>query len=260
MEDKSILTEQNFGNDARRQIKKLSAENKRLLHENEQLKNELHELQGKLPRNSHADKYHTPLQRRADSEYMYSKRNYLSFSLARLKHTSLFSIYRRVIALFRRYSFITTSLKVFSVIFLFVEATLLVLVSTSAFIASITFTLLLSQIFMLFTAFSRRKHNEKNTELMRDKNITVFFPPRERAFDYDSFLCGFARDQAGRDNSAVVIVSPYSINSLGLERSKKSYFICRKDGKNIILVRKSYYFSLKRNVLDKVSASVTEIY
>ena len=46
MEDKSILTEQELGNDAKRQIKKLSAENKRLLRENEQLKNELNELQG----------------------------------------------------------------------------------------------------------------------------------------------------------------------------------------------------------------------
>ena len=60
--------------DAKRRIKKLAAENKRLTREKEQLKKELDELQGKSPKKVHSDKYHSLLEQRAESEYMYSKR------------------------------------------------------------------------------------------------------------------------------------------------------------------------------------------
>ncbi len=260
MEDKNLPSPQSPDLEARRTIKELAAENRRLSHENDELKKELSELRGKPNRKTHSDKYQALLERRSDVEYMYSKKNYPAFMCAQLKHTSFFHIYNRVITVFRRYSFITTSLKVFSIVFLLIEATLLVFVSTSVFIASLLSILFFSQIFALFTVFSRRRHNRENSERLKGKKVCVFFPPRDRAFDYGSYFSGLVREASKGEDKIAVIVSPYTIKSVGLDKSRHIYFICRGDGKNVLLVRRNYWFSMKKRVVDKVCASVTEIY
>lgn len=260
MNDKNLPTAQSADLEARRAIKSLAAENRRLRHENDELKKELSELRGKPAPKSRSDKYLASLERRADVEYMYSKKNYPAFVLAQLKHTSFFHIYNRVITVFRRYSFITTSLKVFSIVFLLIEATLLVLVSTSAFIASVLSILLFSQIFAFLTFFARRRYNRVNAERLKGKKVSVFFPPRDRAFDYGSYFSGLVREASEGEDSVAVIVSPYALKTTGLDKSRHIYFICRDDGKNVLLVRRSYWFSMKKRVVDKVCSSVTEIY
>lgn len=246
--------------EARREIRRLTVENRRLTREIDALKNEIDELEDKSSRRSRLNKYQTSLKRCAENEYMFSKRNSFSFLLTQLKFTSFFQIYRRALTIFRRYSFITTSLKVFSIIFLFVEASILVLISTSAFIMSLIFTLFISQLFTFFTLLTRKRYNRRNTELMRGKSVCIFFPTKERAFDYDSFFQGFVREEANKENSVAVIVSPYLFNSVGLEHSKKIYYYCREDGENILLVRKRYYFTLRKKVISQVASNVTEIY
>lgn len=246
--------------EARREIRRLTVENRRLTREIDALKNEIHELEDKSSIRLRLNKYQTSLKRCAENESMFSKRNSFSFLLAQLKSTSFFQIYRRALTIFRRYSFITTSLKVFSIIFLFVEASLLVLISASAFIMSLIFTLFISQLFAFFTVLTKKRYNKKNTELMRGKNISIFFPPKERAFDYDSFFHGFVREEAEKENSVAVIVSPFLFNSAGLEHSKKIYYYCREDGKNILLVRRRYYFTLRKKVISQVACNVKEIY
>ena len=255
---RSVMTAQ-AKSDVNGQLRKLTAENRRLQREIDSLKNELNAYQGKSEFRKNSDKYYHVLQNRSQAEYMYSKKNFVSFLFAQIKTTSFFNIYRRVVNAFRRYSFITTSLKIFSIIFLFVEASLLVLVSTSAFVASLVFTLLVSHIFVGATIFTRKKYNTLNKDLLNQKNVYIFFPPKKRAFDHYSYFNGFVREQA-KNNSVVVIVSPYVFSSTGLEHSKKAYSCCRSDGENVILVRRSYYFTLKKKVIEKVATSVTEIY
>lgn len=246
--------------EARREIRRLTVENRRLTREIDALKNEIDELEDKNSKRPRLNKYQASLKRCSENEYMFSKRNSFSFLLAQLKFTSFFHIYRRALTIFRRYSFITTSLKVFSIVFLFIEASVLVLVSTSAFIISLIFTLFISQLLTLFTFFIRKRYNKRNTELMQEKNVCIFFPPKERAFDYDSFFQGLVREEAEKENSVSVIVSPFLFSSVGLEHSKKMYYYCRNDGKNILLVRRRYYFTLRKKVISQVAANVKEIY
>ncbi len=251
---------QNTKDDIKNQLRRLTAENRRLSRENDALKNEIDSLQGKQSKRNVLNKYQYALKHRSEAECMYSKKNFASFLFTQLKFTSFFHIYTQVINIFRRYSFITTSLKVFSLIFLFFEASLLVVLSTSAFVASLIFTLFLSHLFTVLTIFARKKYNKINKEALTEKNITIFFPPKERAFDHDSFFNKFVKDEANGINSHIIIVSPYVFKSIGLDHSKKLYFCYRNDGENIILVRRGYYFSLRKNVINKVAKSVKEIY
>ena len=102
-------------------IKKLTAENSRLRRENDDLKKELNEFYGNSSRKKHSDKYKHALDVRSHVEYTFSKRSYISYLYAHLSHTSFFNIYRRVLRFVRRYSLITTTLKIASVIFLTAE-------------------------------------------------------------------------------------------------------------------------------------------
>ena len=117
MQDKNISSENLTENELKTRLQHLSEENERLAREVTELKNELREYKGKSAWHSRDDKYQHALRHRADTEYMFSKNNYASFLFAQLKCTSFFQIYKRAVNAFRKYSFITTSLKVFSIIF-----------------------------------------------------------------------------------------------------------------------------------------------
>ena len=246
--------------DAKRQIRKLTVENRRLCREIDNLKNELEEFKGKGVKSAKKNKYFSSLKHGADNEELFSKKNYFSFAFANIKHTSLFQTYRRIVNFVRRYTFITTSLKIVSVLFVFFETAALFLISTSAFVVSVPLTILSSQILAFFTVFTRKKHTKINHKLIEGKDVVIFFPSKSRAFDSGSFFSRFVTESASNEKTVAIIVSPYMIRSTGLNQSKKMYYVSRTDGKNILLIRRSYYFTLKKKCIDKASSSVTEIY
>ncbi|MBO5204000.1 MAG: hypothetical protein J6B72_05255 [Clostridia bacterium] len=241
-------------------IKKLYAENRRLNRELDLIKKELDALEGRRSKKSAVDRYHSNFEHGTSNEFLFSKKNYFSYIYSTIRRTSIFKIYKRIIDVIRRYTFITTSLKVISFIFVFIEASVILVVSTSAFIISLVITLLASHVLIIFTLFNKKKCDDRNKELIKNKNVTVLFPPKGRAFEYDSYFSGFVCDTASGNDNVSIIVSPYSISSQGLHHSHKKYYNSRSDGNNIILVRRHYYFSLRRNIIDPLAKSVTEIF
>ena len=246
--------------EARRAIRALSIENRQLKRENEALKRDIGELRSSGASFKPVGKYQSALKRGADSEYMFKKRSYITHLWAQLTRTSFFSVYKSVINFIRRYTFITTSLKVVSMLFLFIETTALLVISTSALIVSLVITLLVSQVLMVLTFFTRKKHNKRNTALLLGKQVYVFFPPKERAFDHGSYFAHFVSDIASREDCIAVVVSPYMLKSTGIEKSRKPYYISRLDGQDILLVRRHYYFTLRKKIIDVHTSSLTEIY
>ena len=260
MTKKNVRVSEMSHSDAKKHIRKLTVENRRLSREIDELKREIDELNGKGGKWQKQGKYQSALKRRADYEDMFSKRNFFSFAFSHLKHTSFFSLYKKMISIFRRYTFLTITLKIASVLFLLVETAALFVISTSAFFISIVLTFITSYIFAFLTIFVRHKSNRENIEILKDKNVTVFFPPKERAFDLDSYFAGFAKSIVENKNSAVVIVSPFTMKTIGLNGSKKKYFASRLDGENILIVRRYYYFTLRNKIIERYSSHITEIY
>ncbi len=260
MANKNIRLNDMSQADARKYIRKLTVENRRLNREIDGLKREIDELNGKGEKRRKRNKYQAFLDSRSDCENMFSKRNYFSFMLTNIKQTSIFNIYKKFVYFIRKYTFLTTTIKIASILFLFVETAALFVISTSAFFIFAILTFLTSNTLAFFTLFVRKRSNRENTEIISGKKVTVFFPPKERAFDIGSYLTGFAEEQAKNENSVVIIVSPYIFKSTGFNASKKKYYASRMDGENILLVRRYYYFTLKKNIIDKYSSQVTEIY
>ena len=240
-------------------IKELTAENSRLRRENDDLKKELNEAYGNSSRTKHSDKYKHALDMRSQLEYTFSKKSYISYLYAHLSHTSFFNIYRRILRFVRRYSLFTTTLKIASVVFLTVETAALFVISSSALFVSIIMALIASQIVGLFTVFIRHEHVRHNKIFLKNKNVTVFFPHKS-SIGRSDFFRGYVNECANQNNSAVIVVSPFVFNGIGVSGNKKRFGICRYDGENVLIVRRSYYFLLKELVIDKVCKSVTEIY
>ncbi len=244
----------------KKQMRKLTIQNKKLTREVDNLKQEIEMLQGKGGRLWGTGKYRSAFRQRADNEAMFSKKSYTSFIWSHLMHTSFVNIYKRILSYIRRYAFITMTIRILTVVFVFVETILLFVISTSAFIISILITFILSHILMLLSVFTRKEQNRKNRVLFADKDIVIFFPPKNRAFEENSYFRFLIEDCASKKNCAVLLVSPFLINSKGIYSSKKPYHSLRVDSKNVFLVRRSYYFALRKKVINDLARSITEIY
>ncbi|MBQ8345954.1 MAG: hypothetical protein IJY42_06800, partial [Clostridia bacterium] len=68
------------------------------------------------------------------------------------------------------------------------------------------------------------------------------------------FLMENAKDLASR-GKAVVVVSPYRISPKGLNGSRKLYFTAREEFPAVYLIRRYYFFSFRKHVLDQTQTA-----
>ena len=111
----------------------------------------------------------------------------------------------------------------------------------------------------LGAALRSRDMNRIMRKALEGRHLRVFFPPRGASWDSDSFFMRQARDMAREDGVAVVIVSPYSLSRRGAGK-KRFFFTARKDGENLYIVRRHYFFTFRKKVMDVVDPNVTVIY
>lgn len=159
---------------------------------------------------------------------------------------SIYVYARRVIDWFRRFRLVAFLIRIFTLFFTLLQTGAAILLSTLLFLVALP--LLLSLLLgILLTAFLESgRSNRLLLEATRDKQVYVLFPTKEP----NVFFIANARSLATRENACVIVVSPYWISSRGLS---KGYFYCtsRKEEKNIYLIRRYYFFSLRKNVLEK---------
>lgn len=110
---------------------------------------------------------------------------------------------------------------------------------------------------MLALMRSRRMNRILKKELS-GKRVRVLVPPRGQSPDGSSFFARNARAMAA-DGVAVVVVSPYLLSRRGLG-GKGGFFTARCEAPGLYLVRRHYFFILRRRVLDAMEQDLTMIY
>lgn len=192
---------------------------------------------------------------------MDSATGYVDYLLRCLKISDYYTTWNKLIKYFRRFRLLRTVYR----IILFI----LTLLRTSAFIILITLVLTVAIplsvfAFLAFPLISWIRafgYNKKMLSLISKKDIYVFFPPRSDAFVKSGFLFNNALDLAERRNGLALIVSPYYLSSAcpkGFQ--KKFYTNCLVNSSKVVVVRRYYYFNLKRKILSKYSNSLNLIY
>ena len=89
--------------------------------------------------------------------------------------------------------------------------------------------------------------------------IRILVPPSKAALAEGSFFRANACAMAAEKGVTVLVVSPYLLSARGLG-GRGGYFTARKEADGLYLVRKHYFFILRRRVLDTLKCPTTLIY
>lgn len=187
---------------------------------------------------------------RVENSLLSESRNLWDFSQRLIKGTLAFRIWERCAKYVRRFRIITTVFRVFPWILLAISTnTLLYVIAAMAVIFAPP--LLIGLLSFAGSALIRyKKVNEQMTRHLSGKTVFVLFPTRDGEFAEAHFWRANARELASHPSSAVVVVSPFLLSPRGLEEGR-FYLNMRSDGDNLFLVRRHYFFSLRKHVLTR---------
>lgn len=241
-------------------IKELKAENRHLRHEVAALKGELESSQDRLLRRKTTAPHQALLSHQAQNEILFSKKRYFTYIIQLFSSTSIFNIYKKILAFLRRYSFISTTLKIVVAVLTVLQTSAIFVIATSASFLSIPFILVISYGVFFLAHINRKRNDAVNKKLLAHKKIFVFFPPKKRALSPESYFSGMVEEISRESDHICIVVSPHFWRNRGLFGNKKHYRFSRAESESILLVRRQYYFMLKKNILNESSNEITEIY
>lgn len=189
-----------------------------------------------------------------------SSRGYLGYVASSVKGTSVWSFFRKGIRHFRRFRLLSFLFRMATKIAVFAESGVALVAWLSFSLFMLPFILVLAIVTFIIGIFRSRKTNGILLEKLRDKKVYVLFADRKQLpknRDQESFLRKNAEDLA-RDGSVVVVVSPYYFSSRGLGEDR-AYVTARREFEGVYIVRKNYFFMLRRRVIKTVAAEIVVI-
>lgn len=237
----------------------LQKENRHLRRQVEALKKELAEQRGERLTESEERPIERLFKHQASNGILYAKKGFLAYLYALIRHSFAFRLYFRILTYIRRFRFLTYTVTLLGYILAFAEAGALLLLSTSALVITLPLSVAISQILFLLSLVDRRKANQVNAQLLKNKRVILLFPPRH-GLKPNSYLAGMAREYAEDPNTVSIVVSPFLLSDKGLTQQRKHYWVSRIEGERILLIRRSYYFTLKKQFFDTLCTDITEIY
>ena len=176
-----------------------------------------------------------------------SRRFFLHDLYDRLRATPLYLHWSHLLAAMRRFRAVALTLRILTFLFAALQTGTLVLLSATLLLLVLPL-LLLSALGVLFSAaLASRRANRCLSRELADRCVYVIFPPSLNS----RFLHLHVTDLRQRGYS-VNVVSPYLFSTTGLFK-KGFYTTVRREDHSIFLVRRYYFFSLKRKVLAKRS-------
>ena len=91
------------------------------------------------------------------------------------------------------------------------------------------------------------------------RHLYVFAVSDENSLKAGSFFRGNAHMLADQPDCAVLVVSPHNIGTDGLG-GKGFYLTARQECPHLYIVRRHYFFNLRRRVLRQTDAHMTVVY
>lgn len=243
----------------KKSIDTLQKENHRLRRQVEALKRELAEQKGEPLSDTAQTKSERFFKNQAINGALYNKKGILAYLYGWLRHSVAFRLYLLVFTYLRRFRFLTYTIAIFSYVLVFIEAAALLLLSTSALVIALPLSLAISQFLLFCSRSDRKKANRINKQLLKNKQVILFFPPR-RGLSPHSFLAGMAREYAAKPDTVSILVSPFLLSARGISMNERRYWVERIEDERILLIRRSYYFTLKKKFFGSVCTDITEIH
>lgn len=125
--------------------------------------------------------------------------------------------------------------------------------------AALPFLLLGAALLAMLALLRSRRMNRILRKELTDRRIRIMIPPRGHCFSENAFFLRNARAMAAEVGVTVIVVTPYLISGRG-SREDGFFFTARKESDHLYLVRRHYFFILRRRVLDTLDSDITVIY
>jgi predicted RNase H-like nuclease (RuvC/YqgF family) len=182
----------------------------------------------------------------------YRKSSFFRYLWEAVKESAPVQIIQKLVEYLRRVRLVQTIFTILAA----VGAVVAVAVVSAAVLPFLFFgTALLT---MLATLRSRRMNRILRRELT-DRRIRIMIPPRGGSLDAGSFFIRNARAMAAEEGVTVIVVTPYTVSGRGLG-GRGRFFTARREAENLYVVRRHYFFTLRRRVLDRLDGEITVVY
>ena len=195
-------------------------------------------------------------------EILMSSKSYPSYLRSLVKSTSLWAFVKRGMSHIRRFRILSGILRAVTRIVIWAESGVAFIAWFSAMVVILPVFGLLSLISLFVALFRSRNANRYFEEALQGKKVYILFAAKKQLSAGGKkirFFEGNVRDLASGENAVCFVVSPYSFRRKGLGGSD-AYVTARHEGDNIYMVRKNYFFMLRRKIISRVAADIITIY
>ena len=159
-------------------------------------------------------------------------------------HTPFYLHWQHLLSLLRRFRTVAFLFRVLTVMLTILQTGALVILTTALFLVILPIAVLCTVGILIAAFFSARRSNEALRLPVANRKVYVLFMTENE----NPFLAQNAKSLAA-DDGCVIIVSPYWISRKGLCRGRL-YTTFREEFPRVFLVRKYYFFSLRKKVLN----------
>lgn len=187
-----------------------------------------------------------------ESKRMTSHRSILGYLYRRFTSGAFYRIWRDILSYLRRLRMIAWIFRIFSLLMTVIQTGALVILTTAVFLVLLPLAAALMLGILLTALIESRRTNRFLKGFLEGKTVYILFASeRSGAFFADS-----VRALSRCEDAVVLVISPYWISSKGNAltqgASKEFYCTARREASNIFLIRKYYFFSLRRRALESV--------
>ena len=166
--------------------------------------------------------------------------NYLKYKYSLIKSTGVWNTAERFFTYSRRSLFVARLFKYGALIVAFIETSAVFLIFATALLFIIPATLLFALILMLTDIIAGRKYNEKILGQIKDKKILFLIARKGYRKNRNSYFDKMACDFANNGHYCVIVISKSLRDGI--------FLTARFESKNLIIIRESYFFRLKRAI------------
>lgn len=186
-------------------------------------------------------------------------RNLLVFFITLIRRSRPAMIWERYVKYIHRFRALTTALRLLPWLLLLISTNTLLYAAVA--LAAILAPILLLVLFSLVaSAAVRHRHVNRIMEKhLAGKTVFVFFPTRDHPLAESAFWRDNLASLVALESACAVVVSPFFFSPRGLRR-EPFYLNAREEAPRVFLVRRHYFYALKKHVLQKHVSRLFFIY
>ncbi|MBQ8207260.1 MAG: hypothetical protein IJZ89_00815 [Clostridia bacterium] len=240
---------------------RLERENAQLQHRIIELEAELNRLRFDMGMDTGKDDISKLWRHETRNASLMGSRNYFKYLISLIKSTSFWSVLQKGISHFRKFRLLSAILRTATRIAVWAESGVALVAWLSFSVFMLPFIGVLSLISLFIALFRSRSSNIFFTDLLRDKKVYILFAGKDQLTKNgkcQGFFGENIKDLAS-DGSVVLVVSPYFFGRHGVG-GRDFYVTARKESENIYMVRKNYFFMLRRIAIERMAAEIISIY